>query len=51
MMVDPIVLVIGFLCLAGTTYTSWQSGHAAGVENTLSYLESEGIIEFDTKEE
>jgi hypothetical protein len=50
-MVEPIVFFIALFCVAGASYTSWKSGHAAGIEHALAYLESEGIIEFDPEEE
>jgi len=50
-MIDPIFMAIAFFCITGAVYTSWKSGHASGVEHALNYLESEGIIEFDTEEE
>jgi len=50
-MVDPVILLIAFVCIAGASYTGWKSGHAAGIEHALAYLESEGIIEFETEEE
>lgn len=50
-MLDPaLVLIIGF-CIVGSVYSSWRSGHSAGIEDALSYLESEGIIEFEPEEE
>ncbi len=48
---DPAVIFIALFCIAGSCYTSWKSGHAAGIEHTLAYLESEGIIELDSEEE
>jgi hypothetical protein len=49
-MVDPVFMFIVFICIAGASYTGWKSGHAAGIEHTLVYLESEGIIEFEPEE-
>lgn len=49
-MIDPVLIFIALFCIAGSCYTSWKSGHAAGIEHTLAYLESEGIIEFDSDE-
>lgn len=49
-MLDPVLLLIVLFCIAGACYTSWKSGHAAGIEHTLAYLESEGIIEFEAEE-
>lgn len=49
-MVDPIFIAIALFCVGGAAYTSWKSGHAAGIEHTLAYLESEGIIEFEPEE-
>ena len=49
-MVDPVFMFIVFICIAGASYTGWKSGHAAGIEHTLAYLESEGIIEFEPEE-
>ena len=51
LMVEPIVFFIALFCVVGASYTSWKSGHAAGIEHALAYLESEGIIEFDPEEE
>lgn len=49
-MLDPVLLFIVLFCVAGASYTAWKSGHAAGIEHTLTYLESEGIIEFEPEE-
>jgi hypothetical protein len=49
-MIDPVFIAIALFCVGGAAYTSWKSGHAAGIQHTLAYLESEGIIEFDPEE-
>jgi len=38
--------VIFVLCLIGSSYTSYRIGHERGVQNALTYLEEEGILEF-----
>ena len=47
---EPILILIMLFCITGATYTSWKSGHTAGIHNTLAYLESEGLIELESEE-
>ena len=44
---EPTVIAIMVFCIAGSAYTSWKIGHTTGIEHALTYLEAEGIIEFE----
>tara|TARA_R100000152_G_C6771381_1_gene197911 strand:+ start:1136 stop:1297 length:162 start_codon:yes stop_codon:yes gene_type:complete len=47
---DPVLLLIFAFCIAGSSITGYKLGHAAGIENCLNYLQSQGLIEFDEEE-
>ena len=41
--IDVAYLIILFGC----GYTSWVVGKKEGIQNTIDYLEQEGLLEFD----
>ncbi len=50
-MLEPVVMLIIGFCIMGSAWTSWKLGHNAGIQHTLAYLESEGIIEFEPEDD
>ena len=47
---DPVLQLIFAFCIAGSSITGYKLEHAAGIENCLNYLQSQGLIEFDEEE-
>ena len=45
-----LLLRLFAFCIAGSSITGYKLGHAAGIENCLNYLQSQGLIEFDDEE-
>ena len=39
------------IILFGCSYTSWLTGKKTGIQNTIDYLEQEGLLEFDDNPE
>ena len=47
---DPVLLLIFAFCIIGSSYTGYKSGHRAGIEDCLTYLQAQGLIELDDEE-
>ncbi len=50
-MISTTIILIFAICLIGCSIQSWRIGNRNGIENTIMYLASEGIIELDDEDE